>query len=755
VGNCACRKAVSVAIGHGDYTGVPKERSLESDETPPQSYRMRQLNVRRHPTEFVEAADGSRNFNEHVAPAVLIPQLPTCTCSGNHVASVHCFSTCPRGHAWGDSAPIKKTETVKTVVYYSNGILEHSQHSRRCTGPCSCTLKYDGLEDDLVMVNSRFGVSVALLDAFFVGLYTMGATATGFAASQQVHYETLRGPEYFRANPDHVLSRGRLQTAVVAYRSIVDYTKHEKSCDICGDSPSTVVCDGIVQGVLAAQLAKLPPDNRHVVESVVAVGRDYDASFFVPPKSMDKDLYTQLLRFVRAPPTEACPLGMPHAPIITLVDPALTMVEADEMLKQVVASSCPRLKSLSELLEEAVKKPIKLADGRDVCEPAYAHVLFPLLVHSTAFAAYKPADVASVLDELHGAATATAHAAIMPRVNELLPWVSFFLRDVGADKLPDYAKPAVKAVADCARALASWEQMYRLVKGGPKTTAKTLEQLRNGNADERAAAAEIENALVFDERSSSELVEEDLSLGRYFGPGLRWQRRGRFNYEVDGGAANVKIFGKRECTKESPTTHSHSPGIFCVLCPHGVVYAMTLMRSAESPAHLFDLLFSRFRKLPALVLYDNACNEMRYCVRREPGMLATQTRFAVDRLHWANHVRCSTTFRMYEHSVFNDVIKYTDSQRAEQYNKLLTRIETIIHFSTAYNAICALRGFAATAEFFRQRASAQPRRGAAKLIARGAAQAPPQGDLALGALDDAEQQHDEVDAEMHSDDDDE
>jgi hypothetical protein len=648
-------------------------------------------------------------------------------------------------------------KTVPTVVYYINGIREHTQCVRKCAGTCACTLKYDGLEDDVVMVNSRFGVSVNLLDSFFIAMYTLGVTAMGFATLLQVQYET-RMPQHFLEHPDHVLTRGRLNAAVIAYRSIVDYAKVEKCCTTCGETPKTVVCDGSALGVLSAQLVKLLPDDRLLVTSVVAVGRSFEASFFVPPASMGKELQALLVRFVRVPPESACPLGT-CVPDITKASAALTDAEVAKMLTLVKASKCPRLTSLHKLLDEAVQHPARIDNTHFVCDPAYAHLLFPLIVHSTAFAAYKPLDVAKVLDLLHDATTPAEHAAVLPRVNELLPWISFFLRDVGVDMLPDYAKPAIKAVADYARGLASWEQTYRLVKDSAKdgaaAVAKTLEQLRGGTDAERAAAAEIESALEFVDRSSPECVEEDLKMGRYFGPGLRWQRRGRFVYEIDGvNGPNEKIYGKRECTKESPTTHSHSPGVFCVLCPHGVVYALTLMRSAESPAHLFDLLYSRFKKLPDLILYDNGCNEMQFCVRREPGLLVTQTRFAIDRLHYKNHVNCSTFFRLHELSVVNADIGRTDSQRAEQFNKLLQRIKSIIHFSTGYNAISALRGFAVTAHFFRERASAQRARSAARPVARAAA--PPDEPPSLeGALDDddTEQQHEEIGAAMDSDDD--
>ena len=39
---------------------------------------------------------------------------------------------------------------------------------------------------------------------------------------------------------------------------------------------------------------------------------------------------------------------------------------------------------------------------------------------------------------------------------------------------------------------------------------------------------------------------------------------------------------------------------------------------------------------PAMVIYDNACNLLSYCLNREPDFFRT-TWFLVDRFHWHNH----------------------------------------------------------------------------------------------------------------------
>ena len=39
---------------------------------------------------------------------------------------------------------------------------------------------------------------------------------------------------------------------------------------------------------------------------------------------------------------------------------------------------------------------------------------------------------------------------------------------------------------------------------------------------------------------------------------------------------------------------------------------------------------------PKLIIYDNCCNLMRYCLRRAP-LFFSETQFLIDRLHWFNH----------------------------------------------------------------------------------------------------------------------
>ena len=164
------------------------------------------------------------------------------------------------------------------------------------------------------------------------------------------------------------------------------------------------------------------------------------------------------------------------------------------------------------------------------------------------------------------------------------------------------------------------------------------------------------------DRSSSESIGQDLDSGAWFGPGFRTCLGGIFAYEK-----GTNFNQHRMCTKSAPSSSAHTPGIFSALCPHGYPIALVLMRSGESPAYIFDLILSRYPdgKKPEICVYDNACNAWKYVIAREPQAFSA-TRFLVDRLHWPNHTRCATTFRMAEFSQYNEVVEFLNSQRAEQ-----------------------------------------------------------------------------------------
>jgi hypothetical protein len=100
-----------------------------------------------------------------------------------------------------------------------------------------------------------------------------------------------------------------------------------------------------------------------------------------------------------------------------------------------------------------------------------------------------------------------------------------------------------------------------------------------------------------------------------------------------------------DCNKSKLSSKFMSPGVFDVCCPHGIVIMAFIMPRFEGPSMAFELIFTRFRKCPLVIIYDNACNLQKYCLRREISFFA-DTRFWVDRLHWADHTQCGVGYHM-------------------------------------------------------------------------------------------------------------
>lgn len=79
---------------------------------------------------------------------------------------------------------------------------------------------------------------------------------------------------------------------------------------------------------------------------------------------------------------------------------------------------------------------------------------------------------------------------------------------------------------------------------------------------------------------------------------------------------------------------------------------------------IFELMVTRFPKPPTLIIYDNACNLLTYCLNREPEFFK-DTKFAVDAFHYAHHTNCNMTFNSILLSNVDPKIK---SSLAEQKN---------------------------------------------------------------------------------------
>ncbi len=91
------------------------------------------------------------------------------------------------------------------------------------------------------------------------------------------------------------------------------------------------------------------------------------------------------------------------------------------------------------------------------------------------------------------------------------------------------------------------------------------------------------------------------------------------------------------CNKYSNRKTGYTPGLFCLFCPHGYCLGFSLMTKKEGLSTLFNLLYTRFKEAPRMVIYDNAFNLHRYALSRAPEFFEN-TLFVVDRFHFKGHV---------------------------------------------------------------------------------------------------------------------
>lgn len=141
------------------------------------------------------------------------------------------------------------------------------------------------------------------------------------------------------------------------------------------------------------------------------------------------------------------------------------------------------------------------------------------------------------------------------------------------------------------------------------------------------------------------------------------------------------------CTKNKRNTAVLMPGvllIWCRECQRCVHFAT--MRDAESPATVFEVLFTRWQVAPLTVVYDNACNLHNYCLNREP-LFFQNTRFLCDEPHWKGHKHCCPA---YNSGRYADI---GNCSLAEQKNSFVRLLETQALFMGQLTYLRILRHF--------------------------------------------------------------
>ena len=168
---------------------------------------------------------------------------------------------------------------------------------------------------------------------------------------------------------------------------------------------------------------------------------------------------------------------------------------------------------------------------------------------------------------------------------------------------------------------------------------------------------------------------------------------------------HLRDYGETREDKSDSTCQKHvkrcpglTPGIFACFCPHGICLGFSILERFEGPSTAFELLFQRFPTAPGMVIYDNACNLSKYCLRREPAFFA-KTQFRIDRVHWKGHVGCHEGYNLDTYSKDAMVLGSTtklgalNSQVCEQANSTLDYISTQTKFMLPDNFMAYTRLF--------------------------------------------------------------
>jgi len=136
-----------------------------------------------------------------------------------------------------------------------------------------------------------------------------------------------------------------------------------------------------------------------------------------------------------------------------------------------------------------------------------------------------------------------------------------------------------------------------------------------------------------------------------------------------------------------------------VFCAHRKCLGFSLLTNPEGPSTVFDVVYTRFKTAPKLIVYDNACNLHKYVLRRAPQFFSN-TAFRIDRLHIYNHEGCSSGYNLATYpnhmSVATNVrLDKLNTQIAEQVNSLLDGIRTQVAYMGHDNAMAYVKFFLA------------------------------------------------------------
>jgi hypothetical protein len=129
---------------------------------------------------------------------------------------------------------------------------------------------------------------------------------------------------------------------------------------------------------------------------------------------------------------------------------------------------------------------------------------------------------------------------------------------------------------------------------------------------------------------------------------------------------------KEQEAAEQLCPHNHhqaaaakSSGLFKVCCVDcEKMTGWLLMRTGEGPAIMHDIMISRMKVAPPVMLYDIACRCARYSNWREPKFFKN-TKWLVDKFHFGGHKMCPASCNPYLHPF---LLNNRVTQLCEQHN---------------------------------------------------------------------------------------
>ena len=143
------------------------------------------------------------------------------------------------------------------------------------------------------------------------------------------------------------------------------------------------------------------------------------------------------------------------------------------------------------------------------------------------------------------------------------------------------------------------------------------------------------------------------------------------------------------CAKYGPTTSKFMPGcMICICLDCDSVLGFHVMPKHESPRTVFEILFTRWRIAPSLVVYDNACNLQRFALFREHEFFKN-THFVLDKLHFYAHARCSSVYNPYKFRELDAL----NTQVCEQLNSRLKVLRAQLSRFSLYQWLFHIRMF--------------------------------------------------------------